>query len=208
MRGFRPRRGDGERASPVRELTELRSEHDTPSSAEFSRVVRADAVRAGRETVQRVEADEGERRALARRFDLIDIPRLVAVVRLTRRGETIRVEGEIDADVVQACVATLAPVPARIEEGFVVRLTPEDEGDFVPGSVMDVDLDDEEDEDALIDGRIDIGELTSQYLSLALDPYPRAPGVEFEPHIEHTDDDEGAAAPSPFAVLAKTREPS
>jgi len=186
----------------------LRSEHDAPSPPEFSRVVRADAVRAGRETVQRIEADEEERRALARRFDLIDIPRLAAVVRLTRRGETIRVEGEMDADVVQACIATLVPVPARIEEGFVVRLTPEDEGEFVPGSVMDVDLDDEEDEDALTDGRIDIGELTSQYLSLALDPYPRAPGVEFEPHIEHDDDDESAAKPSPFAVLAKPREPS
>jgi len=191
------------------ELMELRSEHVAPSGPEFSRVVRAETVRAGRETVQRVEANEEERRALAGRFGLIDLPRLVAVVRLTRRGETIRVEGEIDADVVQACVATLAPVPARVEEGFVVRLTPEEEGEFTPGSVVDVDLGEEEDEDVLTDGRIDIGELASQYLSLALDPYPRAPDVEFEPHIEYTrEDGEDAPKPSPFAVLAKPREPS
>lgn len=196
----------------------MKPEHRAPSSSEFSRVVRADAVRAGRETVERIEADDGERAALARRLGLIELPRLVAVVRLSRRGESISVEGEFDADVVQACVATLVPVPSRVAEGFSVRLTPEgDPGEVRPGALLDLDLDvEEEDEEPLQDGRIDVGELTAQYLSLALDPYPKAPGVEFDPHIEHVEGEADAVAeegdegsrPSPFAALAKLRRPS
>lgn len=185
----------------------MRNERAAPRP-EFSRVARAETVREGCETVERVEANEEERRALAERLGLIALPRLAVVARLTRRGESIRVVGRFDADVVQACVATLEPVPARVEDGFTVLLVPEDDSELVPGSIVDVEADEEEDEDVLVDGRIDLGELVAQYLSLAIDPYPRAPGVEFEPHIEHGEGDGEDSKPSPFAALAKPRRPS
>lgn len=32
-----------------------------------------------------------------------------------------------------------------------------------------------------MNGRIDLGALTAEFLALGLDPYPRKPGVDFEP---------------------------
>ena len=54
--------------------------------------------------------------------------------------------------------------------------------------------------EAIIDGYIDAGELVTQYLSLALNPYPHAEGVKYE----LGDDNEEAIKPkldNPFAAL-------
>jgi len=48
-------------------------------------------------------------------------------------------------------------------------------------------------------GVIDIGEAAAQQLSLALDPYPRAPGAGLG-------EASGGMGDSPFAALAKLRE--
>jgi hypothetical protein len=40
-------------------------------------------------------------------------------------------------------------------------------------------LDESEDPEPVIDGKIDAGELVAQYLSLAIDPYPRLEGEEY-----------------------------
>jgi hypothetical protein len=60
-------------------------------------------------------------------------------------------------------------------------------------------LEEYEDPEPLVDGKVDVGELASQYLSLAIDPYPHAPGVEpvgEDPEIELKRDKE-----NPFAAL-------
>ena len=46
-------------------------------------------------------------------------------------------------------------------------------------------------------GRIDLGVIVGEHLALGLDPYPRAPGVDFQPHVEDDPRDD----PSPFAAL-------
>ena len=64
--------------------------------------------------------------------------------------------------------------------------------------------DDEEDEDPvepITDDEIEVGEVLLQNLSLALNPYPRAPGVAFEV----VDDDAGEPS-GPFAALAQLRD--
>ena len=38
-------------------------------------------------------------------------------------------------------------------------------------------LEEHEDPEPILDGKIDLGDLTAQYLSLSLDPYPKAPGA-------------------------------
>jgi uncharacterized metal-binding protein YceD (DUF177 family) len=194
----------------------------TDPKPEFSRPIRADAVHA-RESVEALEANAGERAALARRLDLQSIGRLAATVKLRRvRGGTmIRIAGELEADVVQTCVATLAPVPARVAERFDALFAPpeligkEDEDDesvFYDPTALE-----EEDPEPIADGRIDIGELVAQHLSLALDPYPRADGAVFDPIEEHPMPEESAGdseeeqedepRPSPFAALEKLRRP-
>ena len=78
-----------------------------------------------------------------------------------------RVTGRLTANVVQECVATLDPVPARIDQQ-VSRL-------FVPTFAGTVDLDPEDDDDPdEYTDTIDPGAVALEELALALDPYPRA----------------------------------
>ena len=181
---------------------------------EFSRIVPADAVRRA-DVTETIEATETERKALAERLELEAIGSLTATVKLraVRGGQMIRVSGQLEADVVQTCVVTLEPVPAHVSESFDALFAPpsmiEDQGlevDFDPS------LSDEDIPEPMENNRIDIGELTAQHLSLGLDPYPHAEGVEFEDYREHegeeTAEDEVAEEPekpNPFAVLQQLK---
>jgi len=121
-------------------------------------------------------ATESERAALAQRFGLVSIDRLEAKVRLERQRGDIRLEADFSADLVQACIVSLEPVPAQIAENFVLIYRPgidEDEADRLA-------LENPEDEiiEPLMAESIDIGEAVAQQLSVAMDPYPRASGAQ------------------------------
>jgi uncharacterized metal-binding protein YceD (DUF177 family) len=177
---------------------------------EFSRVVPADAVRRA-DMTETIEATETERKALAERLELEAIGSLTATVKLraVRGGQMIRVSGQLEADVVQTCVVTLEPVPAHVSESFDALFAPpsmiEDQGleiDFDPS------LSDEDIPEPMENNRIDIGELTAQHLSLGLDPYPHAEGVEFEGYDEEPAEEEVSEEPekpNPFAVLQQLK---
>lgn len=145
-------------------------------------------------------ATEAERAALALRFDLIGLDRLEAQVTLGRpdaRG-FIEMQGHFQADVVQACVVTLEPVPAHVE-GDIHEFFAEagDEHDEEGGLIVSPDPDSAP--EPIENGIIDVGEAVAQHLAMALDPYPRLPdgdlaalGVDLTPE----------PAASPFAALA------
>ena len=62
----------------------------------------------------------------------------------------------------------------------------------------------------LADGKIDAGELVAQHLSLAINPYPRASGLEGKVDIAYPefDDDPGGVSEereNPFLALAGWR---
>jgi uncharacterized metal-binding protein YceD (DUF177 family) len=138
--------------------------------AEFSRPFEA-ARLGGGVAAYGVAADAGERAGLARRFGLLALDRLEARIELRRvAGGLIRLDAALAADVVQECVVTLDPVPSRIDEQFTLLFgaTADD------AAALDPDADIVE---PMADGRIDVGEAVAQQLSLALDPYPRAPGA-------------------------------
>jgi hypothetical protein len=125
----------------------------------------------------RLVANEGERAALARRFDLISLDRFEATVTLKREpGDAIRFDGEIDADLVQACVVSTDPVPAKVTDRFTLIYRP----DIDEATADQMALDNPEDEiiEPLIGDSIDIGEAVAQQLSVAMDPYPRAVGAQ------------------------------
>ncbi|MCX8255413.1 MAG: DUF177 domain-containing protein, partial [Beijerinckiaceae bacterium] len=70
----------------------------------------------------------------------------------------------------------------------------------VPGN------DDQEDPaDPIVDGKIDLGAVTLEFLTLSLDLYPRKPGVHFT-DVSVGDKDE--AGESPFAALRRLKDPS
>jgi hypothetical protein len=52
--------------------------------------------------------------------------------------------------------------------------------------------------DEIVNGYIDLGALTAEFLALGLDPYPRKPGVDFDFKGEEQRD-------SPFAALSKLK---
>lgn len=174
-------------------------------SAEFSRPLALDRVSTTQHR-EEITATDKERAALAQRFDLVSLDALTASFTLKRvRRDLVRVKGRVSADLVQACVVTLDPLPARIDERFEV--------DFLEGAqpaVADLELDAEAAEapEPARDGWIDLGELAAEQLGLAMDPYPRKPDAEVpnewraEPEVEPA----AAERPNPFAVLEKLKE--
>ena len=149
-----------------------------------------------------IVASAEERRALARRFDLVSLDRLAGSARLCRApardgsGPVVRVDFDFEADVVQTCVVTLRPTPARCREaGLTVEYAEGEEPasvDIAPPGVVDPP-------ERLGNGIVDLGELLAQHLGLALDPWPRAPGASLS---ASKDEPRGR---SPFAVLETLR---
>lgn len=170
---------------------------DTLPGPEFSRPFAIERLGAA-ETTLTIEASGEERARLAARFEIVALDHFAASVRLQRKeGNLIRVSGRLEADLVQTCVVTLEPFPSHVEDGFSVEFTegaPEPE----PEIVLDAD---HEPPESIEDGIVDIGELVAQFLSLALDPHPRAPGAA----LGAVWSEEGRAALSPFAVLEKLK---
>lgn len=172
-------------------------------AAEFTHPVKLSEIGAG--TLARtLRAEAPERKALARRFGLIGLGRLVAIVELCRVAADggIEVRGGLGADVVQTCVVTLEPVPSTVTGEFALRFVPRprDEGGEA-ANAREIEITPENADTEFIDGdTIDIGEIVAQQMALSLPPYPRREDVEFG------DDGGGVAAPStapgPFAVLA------
>lgn len=169
------------------------------NSSEFSRPVRLDTIGAQPRAL-RIEADEAERQALARRFGLSSLERLEAELNVHSAGEDVVAQGRMQAELVQACVATGAPVPARIEEPFTLRFRPEGS----PEESAEVELEADELDTLFFEGgAVDVGEAVAQTLALALDPYPRA-GNAAEALRAAGVKDEGEAGP--FGALAGLKD--
>jgi len=137
-----------------------------------------------------IEAAEPVRADLARLAGLRELPRLSAVFDLTRRGSGVHVAGQVSAHVGQTCVITLEPIESDVTEAIDLVYAP-------AGQAREKDLKlDEEPPEMLVDGKIDLGAIATEFLLLGIDPYPRKPGAEFAP--VKADDDAGAR---PFAAL-------
>lgn len=171
--------------------------HDgmNPTKPEFSRRVEV-AKLPPEGVVRKIEADTGERAALAERLDLVSLDRLDAElhVKFVAGGPLVRVAGRFQASAVQSCVVTLEPVPAVFDEPVETMFGPPVE---MPVEV-EFTLADEDPPEPFENGCIDLGEIVVQHLAVVLDPYPRAPGAE----LSDIADSDGRRADSPFAALA------
>lgn len=168
------------------------------------------------------EADEQERIDLARRFGILAIERAEAAVTLQRvDASTVQAIGYVKADLTQACVVSLAPMPVHVEDEFegwfgdktkaVSFARAKSEREAQKGHTEAEILEESIDPEPILGGKLDIGELATQYLSLALDPYPQAEGVErvytAEPPSRKGSDGEGAEfRRSPFEALKDWKE--
>jgi uncharacterized metal-binding protein YceD (DUF177 family) len=135
-----------------------------------------------------VEARPDEREALARDFKLPAIHSLTGAFHVTGTRSRVHVSGRVDARIEQICVVTLDPFENEVHEDVEV--------DFAASAAS---AQGEDPPDEIVDGTVDLGALTVEFLALGLDPHPRKPGVDFS--FEAADD----RPPSPFAALEKLK---
>ena len=114
----------------------------------------------------RVEANEEERAALARDFKLPAIRALVGEYRLKSSAKGVHVAGTVRAAITQICVVTLDPFDSDLVE--------EVEVDFAESAGMPAEppteIADYEPPDEIVNGQVDLGALTAEFLALGLDP--------------------------------------
>lgn len=142
-------------------------------------------------------ADALTRERLAEVAELVSIPELTVSLRVLPVGTNdARVQGTLKGIVRQTCVISLEAFDSPIEEDISV--------DFAVMPERKVDEEDEEEiediPDPIIDGKIDLGALATEFLILGIDPYPRKPGVEFKAIIEEPEEPE--RKPNPFEQLS------
>lgn len=147
-------------------------------------------------------ADPDQRLAIAQWSGVLSVENFTVAVDIKKLGAARFGLGyRVTADIAQACVVTLEPVPAHLETRFerelnfvgqVRRKLSEDES----GADLVLDSAEEEGPEDIESLHYDLAGPALEEYVLALEPYPRAPGVEFQPPSD------GLEAPeSPFAVL-------
>lgn len=145
--------------------------------------------------------DEATRKQLANAAGVVSIPALKLLLEVRPVGaDDAEVVGKLEGVVRQRCVVSLEEFDNPIAENFSV--------DFSSDVQSEASNDDEEEvedlPDPIVDGKIDLGALATEFLILSVDPYPRKPGVEFEgPAAE-----EAAPEPkrSPFEQLSGLKD--
>ncbi len=164
---------------------------ETPLNAEWSHNIDVTTLPEGgmRKTIS---ASTQECRDLARRIGVKAIEDLNAefAIGLAPGGHTVTVSGTVRARVIQPCVVTSSSTEQLIDEPFegwftdrdaaisLIRARHDRLSRHADGEVPM--LEESDDPEPIVNGQIDVGELAAQYLSLAVNPYPHAPGVTFE----------------------------
>ena len=175
--------------------------------SEFSHVLRADEVPSEGQQVA-IEAEEGQRRAIAQRLGLARLEALSATLDITPLpGGGLEIAGQLNAVVEQLCVVSLEPLVSEIVRPLRLRFLPledfraheaslEAEGGAAAAGPDEFDV------EPLNEGSLDLAELVLQELSLALDPYPRKAGAIFET-IGQAEESGGQPTRRPFAALGE-----
>ena len=168
---------------------------------EFSRPIQVTSLEAG-DNRFRIAPDGDERAALARRFDLNELVRFSAefVLKPVAGNVQVNVEGRIEAEVQQPCVVTLEPVHDSINHRF--HCTFSTEAGAEEQAELDVGWDEDDPDEPIIDGVIDIGEVAAERLGLEINPFPRAPDAEFDGYTSSEGAERAESlATKPFAAL-------
>jgi uncharacterized metal-binding protein YceD (DUF177 family) len=143
-----------------------------------------------------LEAGEAERAAIAARFGLVRIDRLVADLELHRQERGVQARGRLQADIVQPCAVSAEDMDVSIDEPMFFHFVPETTV-YAPDEEVELSAI-EWDEIEYSGAYIDLGEAVTQSLGLAIDPFltgPQADAARKAAGIGKPEDD------SPFAAL-------
>ncbi|MEC9153018.1 MAG: YceD family protein [Pseudomonadota bacterium] len=165
--------------------------------SEFSNILLAEALGEAAKFV-RLEANAVERAALAGRFELVSIESLVGdlIIERIKGSELIRVCGRMSAEIQQFCVISGETVSGNLVESVDERFGPSDE------TGIEIAFEEENTPEPIIDGRIDLAEIIAQYLGVAIDPYPRAPGAKIMQQYQDEEEEMLETRKNPFGVLS------
>ncbi|MFC1672767.1 DUF177 domain-containing protein [Pseudomonadota bacterium] len=178
------------------------------ATPEFSRIVQLDQLVGGSLVIE-LDPSQKELDALAERFDVDALMGLRGKVEMSLLpNDDVLLMASFQARVKQHCSVTLQPMESDISAMFTTTYTESldpnwghDEEEF-----EDVDEDIEPPE-AIVDGKIDIGEAVAEQLALEIDPFPRVQDATFD---GFSTDPGGESAPvpekkNPFAVLEQLK---
>jgi uncharacterized metal-binding protein YceD (DUF177 family) len=147
-------------------------------------------------------ADEAARRRIAKALGLESLDRLEAELRVASWLDGVEISGRWSARVGQICGVTLEPFASDLQGEIHLRAVPEGSpalsGPDEAGGELDLDPEADDPPDMLESDRVDLAAYVVEDLALAIDPFPRKPGVAFEAP-------EQPGELSPFAVLAKLK---
>ena len=145
---------------------------------------------------------DAERAALARALDLAAVDAISGAFRLSRRaGGEVRLRGRLTGTVRPRCVVTLEAFPLAVDEDVEMTFVDPPRVDRKTGETDEIDLSGGEDPPDIIEnGVIDLGHVVTEFLSLAIPPFPRKPGVAMEEAAEPETE-------SPFAALGRLNPP-
>jgi hypothetical protein len=132
-----------------------------------------------------IEADAAQRAALAGAHGLSSVESYRADLLVTAwKRNGVKISGRVEADITQACVVTLDPLHAHIEEPVEGLFLPQDSKlgrlGFEGGGEILLDAEGPDSPETFEGDTIDVGALAEQFFGLAIDPYPRKPGAELE----------------------------
>ena len=145
--------------------------------------------------------DEATRARLAEFAGVVSIPSLKVLIEVGPTADDgAAVTGKLDGVVRQTCVVSLEEFDSPITENI--------SADFAEAPDSGSSSDDEEEledlPDPIVDGKIDLGALATEFLILSIDPYPRKPGAAFAGPAS----EEAAPEPkrSPFEQLSGLKD--
>ncbi len=159
-----------------------------------------------------ISIPEKNKKLVSKRLGIEGVDELVATITLERNSvsKVIYAQGEFTAKLKQKCVVTAEILEEEVSdvlEGWFSE--PNQAVSFEKArrerlGMKEQDelpiMDEADDPEPVIEGKIDIGELVVQNLSLAINPYPKTPGATLG--LETTDDkNEDYDYTNPFAKL-------
>ena len=130
----------------------------------------------------------------------------ITVKRWQRDG--VRVSGSLVASIVQTCTVTLEPVSQTVDcdiDAVYIASGSRLEKTIQSGEAHEIIVDPEGDDTPELYEHpwLDVGDVVQEFFALGIDPWPRAPGAEFETGDATADKPE---KPNPFAALAPLKD--
>jgi uncharacterized metal-binding protein YceD (DUF177 family) len=172
----------------------------SPGSPPFERVYNLGRLgRAGDEVT--ITAKPEELLRIAQWTEVRSVKALTARIGLRKLSDDrFNYEAELRAEVTQDCVVTLEPVQSVVERTIRRELHYDESGALE--SLVSIDPEADDVREVISNLHYDLAAPLLEELALAIDPYPRAPGVTFSPPSDQDGEPE-----SPFAVLKSLKKP-